>query len=110
MNKLYAFLALVFLTACGSPGVDGTWSSVTDVDGINFEIEITGDLAKFTGTDSVSGMDMPYSFECAVESLGEAKSKLICTEPGGTLIVSVDGDNMALVEEGDDEVINFVRN
>ena len=109
MNKLYAFLALVFLTACGSPGVDGTWSSVTDVDGVNFEIEITGDVAKFTGTDSVSGTVM--SFECAVESFGEAKSKLICAEPmDGTIIVSVDGDNMAAVEEGDDDVLNFVRN
>ena len=109
MNKLYVFCALVFLTACGSPGVDGTWNSVTDVGGVNFEIEITGDLAKFTGTETASGADM--SFKCAVESLGEAKSKIICPEPmDGVLILSVDGDNMSVVEEGKDDVINFVRN
>ena len=28
MNKLYVFCALVFLTACGSPDLDGSWVGV----------------------------------------------------------------------------------
>tara|TARA_X000001036_G_C20633240_1_gene788032 strand:- start:557 stop:889 length:333 start_codon:yes stop_codon:yes gene_type:complete len=110
MNKLYAFLALVFLTACGSPGVDGTWNSVTDVDGMNFEIVMTGDVAKITQSSSTDETAM--TIQCDVESLSEAKSKLICPEPvEGTITVSVDGDNMTAVQEGyDDEALNLVRN
>ena len=45
MNKLYAFCALVFLSACGSSGIDGSWSSVEDA---NIGIEIKGDEARLT--------------------------------------------------------------
>ena len=114
MNKLYSFLALVFLTACGSSGdssgLDGTWNSVASVDGVNFEIEMTGDVAKITMSSSTNETAM--TIQCDVESLSEAKSKLICPEPvKGTITVSVDGDNMTAVEEGyGDEALNFVRN
>jgi hypothetical protein len=102
MNKLYAFLALVFLTACGSP-LDGTWSGTGDAE--NYAMEVSGEEAKLvdvTDEESVS---------CTVESPGESKSNVICTEGDDTftLVVSVDGDTMTAVEEGDDDVATFVK-
>tara|TARA_B100001059_G_scaffold24869_1_gene19989 strand:- start:86 stop:385 length:300 start_codon:yes stop_codon:yes gene_type:complete len=67
MNKLYAFCALVFLTACGSPGIDGSW---TPADGYDGEIEITGDKAKIIDRDetlmcNVEGPDLDvYTLTC----------------------------------------------
>ena len=104
MNKLYAFLALVFLTACGSPGLDGTWSGVGEAEG--YGIELPGSEAKLTEV----GDD--YVILCDVESPNESKSNLTCNDDGFSfgLTVSVDGDNMTATEDGDEEILNFVRN
>ena len=44
MNKLYAFFALVFLTACGSPKFDGSWSGVDGAEG--YGVLIQGEKVK----------------------------------------------------------------
>ena len=59
MNKLYAFFALVFLTACGSPGFEGSWTSA-DETGVTVEIGETegvgGGERGETGTDVAGGV------------------------------------------------------
>jgi hypothetical protein len=111
MNKLYTFCALIFLTACGSP-LDGAWSGTGDAEG--YGIEITGEEAKVTDVDYPE-----EDLSCTVVSPGESESKLICREDGDddTFIftLSVDGDNMSVLEEADmypildDEEMTFVR-
>ena len=104
MNKLYAFFALVFLTACGSP-LDGSWSGTGEAEG--YGIEISGEEAMLTDVDFPEML-----LSCAVGSPGESKSNLMCTDEGDSfsIAVSVDGDNMTAVEEGDDEELTFVKN
>jgi hypothetical protein len=102
MNKLYAFLALVFLTACGSP-LDGTWSGTGDAE--NYAMEVSGEEATLIDVADEE------STSCTVESPGESKSNVICTDGDDsfTLVVSVDGDTMTAQEEGDDDVATFVK-
>ena len=106
MNKLYAFCALVFLTACGSPDLDGSWVGVGDIEGIR--IEISGDEAKIIQTRE----EEVREDSCAV-SEGENKSKLICSyDNDDTFVidVSVDGDIMTASPAGIERVDTFVRN
>ena len=51
MNKLYSFLALVFLTACGS-GMDGTYSPTNS----STAIEIKGDKAMLITIESMCSL------------------------------------------------------
>ena len=103
MNKLYAFCALVFLTACGSPDLDGSWIGVSErVEG--YRMEISGDEAILTDDDEV--------VLCSV-SEGENTSKLICSDDGKTVVIdlSVDGDIMtATPVSRSDRAATFVRN
>ena len=104
MNKLYAFFALVFLTACGSPGLDGTWSGVGESKGLL--LEITGDEAKYSDEGYY---DDP--FLCTVKTPGKSSSTFTCEESGLSFdfTASVDGDTMTVTEEDEDEILNFVR-
>ena len=107
MNKLYAFCALVFVTACGSPDLDGSWVGVGEIEGIR--IEISGDEAKIIQTSEEEEVG---EASCAV-SEGENKSKLICSdEYDGTYVIdiSVDGDIMTASPAGRERVDTFVRN
>ena len=69
MNKLYAFCALVFLSACGSSGIDGSWSSVEDA---NIGIEIKGDEARLTAEG--------FSEICPVEGPDQDVYTLACDD------------------------------
>ena len=105
MSKSYVFLALAFLTACGSP-LDGTWSGVSD-EVKNSTLEITGDEAMFT---IKVGNVVKNVISCDV-SIDNNESKLLCNEDGRTAIVilSVDGDNMTATPDGS-KAATFVRN
>ena len=83
MNKLYAFCALVFLTACGSSGIDGIWIDPSDYDA---EIEITGDKAKFT--------DLDLTMMCTVEGPDQDVYTMNCLDDLGntTMYLRLDGD------------------
>ena len=107
MNKLYAFCALVFLTACGSPDLDGDWVGVGDIKDIR--IVISGDKAIIIRTSEDEEVN---EASCAV-SEGENKSKLICSdEYDDTFVIdiSVDGDIMTASPVGQERVDTFVRN
>jgi hypothetical protein len=66
MNKLYAFLALVFLTACGSPGFEGNWS-IVDSSGVTIEIgEIDADVGGSVTAMSVFE-DGEFSQICTID-------------------------------------------
>ena len=105
MNKLYAFCALVFLTACGSSDLDGSWVGVGDIEGIR--IEISGDEAKIIQTRE----EEVREDSCAV-SEGENKSILTCADEydGYVIDISVDGDIMTASQVGKERVDTFVRN
>ena len=100
MNKLYAFFALVFLTACGSAGIDGSWSNPNDAD---TGLEITGDKAVLTDGPN-------FSITCPVEGPDQDVYTLACNDEGSKFFVylRLDGDILKVVVE--DEVINFTRN
>ena len=106
MNKLYAFCALVFLTACGSSDLDGSWVGVGDIEGIR--IEISGDEAKIIQTSEEEEVG---EASCAV-SEGENKSILTCADEydGYVIDISVDGDIMTASQVGKERVDTFVRN
>ena len=99
MNKLYAFCAVVFLTACGSPGIDGSWVIARDYDG---EIEITGDKAKLTEYDD--------SMMCPIEGPDQDVYTLVCDDEGTEFFVylRLDGDILKVV--ADEAVRDFRRN
>ena len=98
MNKLYAFCALVFLTACGSSGIDGSWSDVSDAD---IGMEITGDKATLTDGD--------FSITCPIEGPDEDVYTLPCKDQGLEFFVYLRLDDGILKVVVDDEVKNFVR-
>ncbi len=102
MNKLYAFFALVFLTACGSP-LDGSWVGASDdVEGV--KIEISGDEAKLMLPEPEGVV------QCTVTEI-ESKSMMICVNEGESLNIelSVDGDIMMAREESEGEYVSFIR-
>ena len=75
MNKLYAFCTLVFLTACGSSGIDGSWS---DVENADLGIEITGDKATLT--------ERTMSITCPINEGDQGIYFVNCNElDGGTV-------------------------
>ena len=98
MNKLYAFFAIIFLSACGSPGIDGSWSDVEDAD---VGLEITGDKAKLT--------DGGFFISCPVEGRDQGVDTLACNEDGLEFFVYLRLDDGILKVVVDDEVRNFVR-
>ena len=98
MNKLYAFFAIIFLSACGSPGIDGSWSDVEDAD---VGLEITGDKAKLT--------DGGFFITCPVEGPDQDVYTLACNEDGLEFFVYLRLDDGILKVVVDDEVRNFVR-
>ena len=98
MNKLYAFFAIIFLSACGSPGIDGSWSDVEDAD---VGLEITGDRAKLTDGD--------FFITCPVEGPDQDVYTLACNEDGLELFVYLRLDDGILKVVVDDEVRSFVR-
>ncbi|MAQ97759.1 MAG: hypothetical protein CMD50_00505 [Gammaproteobacteria bacterium] len=106
MNKIYAFCALVFLTACGSPDLDGTWDGVSD-EVKNTTLEITGDKAMFT---IKFGNIVKNVISCDV-SIDNNESKLLCDEGGrtATVVLSMNGDNMTVTPDGS-MAATFVRN
>lgn len=100
MNKLYAFLAIVLLSACGSSGIDGSWSDVEDP---KTGLQITGDKAVLTDGPN-------FSITCPVEGPDQDVYTLACNDGGSKFFVylRLDGDILKVVVE--DEVINFTRN
>tara|TARA_B100000214_G_scaffold203685_1_gene147715 strand:- start:32 stop:334 length:303 start_codon:yes stop_codon:yes gene_type:complete len=99
MNKLYAFCALVFLTACGSSGIDGSWSDVEDSD---IGMEITGDKAKLTDSGD-------FSVTCPIEGPDQDVYTLVCKDEGLEFFVYLRLDDGILKVVVDDEVRSFVR-
>lgn len=99
MNKLYAFLAIGILSACGSSGIDGSWSDVEDAD---VGLEITGDKAKLT-----NGED--YLVMCPVEGPDQDVYTLACNDEGIEFFVYLRLDDGILKVVVDDEVRNFLR-
>ncbi len=98
MNKLYAFCALVFLSACGSSGIDGSWSNVSDAD---TGIEITGDKATLTEGD--------FSVTCPIEGPVEDVYTLPCKYEGEVFFIYLRLDDGILKVVSDDQVENFIR-
>ena len=98
MNKLYAFLAIGILSACGSSGIDGSWSDVEDAD---VGLEITGDKAKLTDGD--------FIITCPVEGPDQDVYTLACNDEGIEFFVYLRLDDGILKVVVDDEVRNFVR-
>lgn len=99
MNKLYAFCALVFLTACGSSGIDGSWADVQDAD---TGIEISGDEAKLTDSGN-------FSVTCPIEGPDQDVYTLVCNDEGFEVFVYLRLDDGILKVVVNDEVRNFVR-
>ena len=100
MNKLYAFLAIIFLSACGSPGIDGSWSDVKDAD---VGIEIIGDQAVLTDDDE------GFSITCPIQGPDQDVYTLVCKDGELEYFIYLrldDGILKAVVEGG---VRNFVR-
>ena len=100
MNKLYAFCALVFLTACGSPGIDGSWVIARDYDG---EIEITGDKAKI--------IDLDLTFMCTVEGPDQDVYTLTCLDDPVEFPVylRLDGDILKVTFGNSPDESDYVR-
>ena len=101
MNKLFSFLALVFLTACGSSGIDGTYSPSDS----SFAIEITGDKAMLISRDDsnvITRKDM-----CSVEGPDEELYTLVCDGEIGKVFFSA-SENFLDVVIGD-EVVQFLK-
>lgn len=92
MNKLYSFLALVFLTACGS-GMDGTYSPTNS----STAIEIKGDKAMLITIESM----------CSVEVYDEELYLLVCDDGNGRTFFSASKNYLDLVIDG--EVVQFVK-
>tara|TARA_Y100000992_G_scaffold52285_1_gene31020 strand:+ start:320 stop:637 length:318 start_codon:yes stop_codon:yes gene_type:complete len=104
MNKLYAFFALVLLTACGSP-YDGSWKGVDEF--VDYKIEISGDEAKFIVLNNPMSSN---NITCTV-SRGDDKAKMICEDDEGNTSISdlkLDGDIMTIKPEGRREA-TFVK-
>jgi len=100
MNKLYAFLAIGILSACGSPGIDGSWSDVNDAD---VGIEIIGDQAVLTDDDE------GFSITCPIQGPDQDVYTLVCKDGELEYFIYLrldDGILKAVVEGG---VRNFVR-
>ena len=101
MNKLYIFCALVFLTACGSSGIDGSW---TDVEDANSQIEISGENATL--------IDGDFTMTCGVTNPdGDTYIVGDCEDDGYGLVVFlnlVDG-NLLVQIAGESEKRTFVR-
>ena len=96
MNKLYAFCALVFLSACGSSGIDGSWSSVEDA---NIGIEIKGDEARLIAKG--------FSEICPVEGPDQDVYTLTCDDGMSFIYLKLVDGNLKVVVN--DEVKDFVR-
>ena len=104
MNKLYAFFALVLLTACGSP-YDGSWKGVDEFVQ-DYKIEISGDEAKIIVLNNpMSSNNVTCTF-----SRGDDQAKMICENDGNTAIsdVILDGNIMTIKPEGRREA-TFVK-
>ncbi len=100
MNKLYAFLAIIFLSACGSSGIDGSWSDVTDPD---TGLQITGDEAVLTDGPN-------FRVTCPVEGPDQDVYTLTCPDSGSEFFVylRLDGDILKVVSGNEER--NFTRN
>ena len=61
MNKLYAFIAIIFLSACGSPKFDGSWSGVDGAEG--YGVLIQGEKVKLL-------QEGQNSFDCTLANEG----------------------------------------
>tara|TARA_Y100000768_G_scaffold117937_1_gene87112 strand:- start:887 stop:1189 length:303 start_codon:yes stop_codon:yes gene_type:complete len=99
MNKLYAFLAIGILSACGSSGIDGSWSYVKDAD---ITMEITGDEAYITNSGDLA-------VTCPIEGPDQDVYTLVCNDEGFEFFVYLRLDDGILKVVIDDEVRNFVR-
>ena len=99
MNKLYAFLTIVLLSACGSSGIDGSWSDVSDS---RVGIEITGDKAKLTEYDD--------SMMCPIEGPDQDVYTLVCDDEGTEFFVYLRLDGDILKVAADEAVRDFRRN
>lgn len=105
MNKLYAFLAIIFLSSCGSPGIDGSWSDVKNAD---IGIEITGDQAKLT--------QKLYSITCPIKEGDKGFYIVYCSEEDILFYLRLDDGILKVLEEryfsseiSFDEARKFVR-
>ena len=87
MNKLYAFLALVFLTACGSP-LDGNWKVVGEDDDIS--IKITDDKARLFEGDILLGT-------CNID---DSETFMTCGDDAREVLITLDGDSMKMQGPG----------
>ena len=98
MNKLYAFCALVFLNACGSPGFEGNWIA----DDYPVKIKISGNLLSVT-------LDGESIAKCLVEEPNESSTRASCNA-GDDLSMIIEGDVMVVTNTGTFEQIIFSRN
>ena len=93
MHKLYSFLALVFLTACGSSWMDGTYSPSNS----STAIEIKGDKAMVITIEAM----------CSVEVHDEELYVLVCDDGNGKTFFSASENFLDLVIDG--EVVQFLK-
>tara|TARA_B100001059_G_C17481097_1_gene401715 strand:- start:236 stop:547 length:312 start_codon:yes stop_codon:yes gene_type:complete len=101
MNKLYAFLAIGLLSACGSSGIDGTYSPSDS----SFAIEITGDKAMLISRDDfnvITNKDM-----CSVEGPDEELYTLVCDGGIGKVYFNASKNFLDVVIGG--EVVQFFK-
>ena len=90
MNKLYAFLALVFLTACGS-SLDGNWKAVSEedkADGIS--LKITDNKARVFAEDTLLGT-------CNID---DSETFMTCGDDEREVLITLDGDSMKMQGPG----------
>ena len=93
MNKLYAFLAIGLLSACGSSGMDGTYSPSNS----STAIEIKGDKAMLITIEDM----------CSVEVHDEELYVLVCDGGNGKTFFSASENYLDLVIDG--EVVQFLK-
>ena len=101
MNKLYAFFALAFLTACGSSGIDGSWADVEDA---NSQIEISGENATL--------IDGDFTLKCGVVKHDDETytvGNCVDDEFGLNVILNLVDGNLLVTIMGDSESRTFVR-
>ena len=101
MNKLYVFCALVFLTACGSPKFDGSWSGVDRSEG--YGVLIQGEKVKLI-------QEGQNSYDCTLDITGSGEANVMCDI--GMFIFTLVGDTLTVNALGDTDstrIRTFVR-